>query len=142
MTDLIEVKTAELNGEALAWAVAKAEGLEPRLESPQYGNGWRVFVRYQGEATVHTKRYNPQEDWALCGPLKIKHRIGHVPIRGGWVAHPSRPNEPTDWLEAAEPLTAICRAVVVKITGWAVQVPKELLIDIKKEATWATSTRS
>ncbi|MBK5008438.1 DUF2591 domain-containing protein [Pseudomonas sp. S60] len=124
MTDLIEVKTAELSGEALAWAVAKAEGLEPRLESPHYGNGWRVFC----DTTFgNSKRYNPQEDWALGGPLKLKHRIGDGPIHGGWVAHPSRPNEPTDWLEAAEPLTAICRAVVVKITGWAVQVPKELM---------------
>ena len=124
MTDLIEVKTAELAGEALAWAVAKAEGLEPKLEAPHYGNGWRVFCN---TTFGNSKRYNPLEDWALGGPLKIKHRIGDGPVRGGWVAHPSRPNEPTDWLEAAEPLTAICRAIVVKISGWAVQVPKELM---------------
>ncbi len=32
MTDLIEVKTSDLVGEQLAWAVAKAEGLAVYLE--------------------------------------------------------------------------------------------------------------
>lgn len=124
MSGMIEVKTTDLADEALAWAVAKAEGLEPKLEGPHYGNGWRVFC---DAAFGSSKRYNPQEDWALGGALKIKHRIGDGPVHGGWVAHPSRPNEPTDWLQAAEPLTAICRAVVVKISGWSVWVPKELV---------------
>ncbi|WP_437182126.1 phage protein NinX family protein [Pseudomonas xanthosomatis] len=35
------------------------------LAPPQYGNSWRVFARYQATATDHTKRFNPQEDWAL-----------------------------------------------------------------------------
>ncbi|WP_313446928.1 phage protein NinX family protein, partial [Pseudomonas sp.] len=41
MTDLIEVKTADLVGEALGWAVGKAEGLNLELVPPQYGNPWR-----------------------------------------------------------------------------------------------------
>ena len=124
MTDLIEVKTADLADEALGWAVGMAEGLALHLEPPQYGNGWRVFC---DAAFGSSKRYNPQEEWALGGKLKIKHRIGDGPVHGGWVAHPSKPNEPTDWLHAADPLTAICRAVVVKTLGWSVQVPKELM---------------
>ena len=71
MTDLIGVKTADLVSEALGWAVGKAEGLNLELVPPQYGNPWRVFARYQGQAIEHTKRYNPWEDWALAGPLVL-----------------------------------------------------------------------
>lgn len=127
MTDLIEVKTAELVGEQLAWAVAKAEGLDVRVAKPHYGAPARVFVQYRGEATERCERYNPHESWALGGPLKTKHEIGDGPVRGGWTAYPSRPNEPTDWLLGPTPLVAICRAVVTKITGWTAQVPKELM---------------
>ena len=31
------------------------------------------------------------------------------------------------WVIGATPLIAICRAVITKITGWTVQVPKELM---------------
>lgn len=127
MTDLIEVETAHLVGEPLAWAVAKAEGLDVHVAKPHYGAPARVFVQYRGEATERWERYNPQETWALGGPLKTKHQIGDGPVRGGWTAYPSRPNEPTDWLIGPTPLVAICRAVITKITGWTVQVPKELM---------------
>ncbi len=36
MTDLIEVRVSNLAGEALGWAVGKAEGLDIYLESPGY----------------------------------------------------------------------------------------------------------
>ena len=36
MTDLIEVKTADLAGEALGWAIGKAEGLDLQLAPPGY----------------------------------------------------------------------------------------------------------
>lgn len=36
MSELIEVKTADLVGEQLAWAVGKAEGLDVRLAPPGY----------------------------------------------------------------------------------------------------------
>ena len=35
MTDLIELKTADLVGEALAWAVAKAERLDVHVAKPR-----------------------------------------------------------------------------------------------------------
>ncbi|MGE7352314.1 phage protein NinX family protein, partial [Pseudomonas qingdaonensis] len=48
MSDLIEVKTADLVGEQLAWAVAKAEGLDVHVAKPHYGAPARVFVQYRG----------------------------------------------------------------------------------------------
>ncbi len=91
MTDLIELKTADLAGEALGWAVGKAEGLEVFLAPPEYGNPWRVFARYSYTVTEHTKRYNPWEDWALGGPLIERHMVSlHCPqstddVCAGWV---------------------------------------------------------
>lgn len=124
MTDLIEVKTADLVGEALGWAVGKAEGLDVYLEPPGYnGVPWRVFARYQGEAIVHTKRYNPWEDWALAGLLLDKHRISLIYAFEEYEAligmtgsgyHPSS-------------TIAVCRAIVATKIGDTVQVPKELI---------------
>lgn len=123
MTDLIEVKTADLAGEALGWAVGKAEGLYLILVPPQYGNPWRVFARYQASATEHTKRFNPWEDWALAGLLLDKHCISLIYAFEEYEAligmtgsgyHPSS-------------TIAICRAVVAAKLGDTVQVPKELM---------------
>ncbi len=124
MTDLIEVKTADLAGEALGWAVGKAEGLELFLIPPQYNNSWLVFARYQATATEHSKRYNPHEDWAIAGPLVSKHKLSIDPRRnaGTWDAYSDR------WVNACEtPQTAVCLAVVLATLGHTVQVPKELM---------------
>ena len=70
MTDLIEVRVSNLSGEALGWAVGKAEGLDVYLEPPGYnGVPWRVFARYQGQAIEHTKRYNPWKTGRWAGRL-------------------------------------------------------------------------
>lgn len=135
MTDLIEVKTADLVGEALGWAVGKAEGLNLELVPPQYGNPWRVFARYQGQAIEHTKRYNPWEDWALGGPLieRIDPEERRVPkvLGGGRVAEV--------WVDLGDGdaragfgsgenrLIAATRAYVAAKLGDTVQVPKELM---------------
>ncbi|MGB5955435.1 phage protein NinX family protein [Pseudomonas sp.] len=130
MTDLIEVKTAYLVGEALGWAVGKAEGLDLFLEPPGYnGVPWRVFARYRGEAIEHTKRYNPWEDWALCGALQDKYvRLVERDADGDscaitWRSTSSREGE--GW--GGTTLEAVCRSVVDLITGDTVQVPKELI---------------
>ncbi|MCE1033154.1 DUF2591 domain-containing protein [Pseudomonas asiatica] len=130
MTDLIEVKTADLTGEALGWAVGKAEGLDLQLAPPSYnGVPWRVFARYQGQAIEHTKRYNPWEDWALGGPLIEKHMVSlHCPqstddVWAGWVI-----TDKGEFCQAGDsaPIAA-CRAIVAAKLGDTVQVPKELM---------------
>lgn len=123
MTDLIEVKTADLVGEALGWAVGKAEGLDVYLEPPGYnGVPWRVFVRYQGQAIEHTKRYNPWEDRALAGVLVEKHCVCLDFKCGLWSALGD------EWIAGCQtPPIAICRAIVAAKLGDTVQVPKELM---------------
>lgn len=141
MNDLIEVKTAGLAGEALGWAVGQAEGLEVLLAPPEYGNPWRVFARYQYTATEETNRYNPWEAWALGGPLVAKYRIGFGLYSDSFFAVIGLDDIAGDG-DGLTHLVAAMRAIVGAKLGDTVQVPKELLIDIKKEATWATSTRS
>ncbi len=129
MTDLIEVKTADLSGEALGWAVGIAEGLELHLEPPHYGNGWLVFSIYRGEVTERLKRWNPWEDWALGGPLIERRMISlHCPqstddVWAGWVI-----TEKGEFCHAGySALIAAPRAIVAAKLGDTVQVPKELV---------------
>lgn len=125
MTDLTEVKTVDLVGEQLAWAVGKAEGLDVKLEPPIYGNPWRVFARYTGEVTARDVRYDPHENWALGGPLIHKHRIGFGLYPNAYFACTGLND---DAGEASGPthLIAAGRAIVTAKLGEAVQVPKEL----------------
>lgn len=128
MTDLIEVKTADLAGEQLAWAVAKAEGLDVHVAKPHYGAPARVFVQYRGEATERCERYNPQESWALGGRLIQQCRVNlHTPQTSddcwaAWVTIRDKDFCQGGW----QPLVAVCRSIVTAKLGDTVQVPKEL----------------
>jgi len=130
MTDLIEVKTADLAGEALGWAVGKAEGLDLFLEPPGYnGVPWRVFARYQGQAIEHTKRFNPWENWALGGQLIDKHH-GSTQYRPGLseeVQYSGGPGLAGVWCYGPTALVAFSRGFVHYKLGHTVQVPKELM---------------
>ncbi|MFV7463058.1 DUF2591 domain-containing protein [Pseudomonas shirazica] len=127
MTDLIEVKTSDLSGEALGWSVGKAEGLEVFLASPEYGNPWRVFARYQGQAIVQTKRYNPWEDWALGGPLIDKYEADFQWARPGMLRAVVSVGQSVGAARAETHLLAAGRAIVSAKLGDTVQVPKELM---------------
>lgn len=126
MTDLIEVKTADLAGEALGWAVGMAEGLALHLEPPQYGNGWRVFAIYRGEATERCERYNPWEAWAVGGQLIQKYRVGFGLYSDSFFAVTGLDDIPGD-ADGPTHLIAASRAVVAAKLGDTVQVPKELM---------------
>lgn len=126
MTNLIEVKTADLAGEALGWVVGMAEGLTLYLDTPIYGNGWRVFVIHQAEATKHYERYTPWESWGLGGPLIQKYRVGFGLYSDSFFAVTGLDDVPGD-ADGSTHLIAACRAIVAARLGDTVQVPKELM---------------
>ncbi|PZW52824.1 uncharacterized protein DUF2591 [Pseudomonas sp. URIL14HWK12:I3] len=126
MTDLIEVKTADLTREALGWAVGMAEDMALHLEPPQYGNGWRVFAIYRGEATEHCERYNPWEDWELGGSLVAKYRIGFGLYSDSFFAVIGLDDIAGDG-DGLTHLVAAMRAIIAAKLGDTVQVPKELM---------------
>lgn len=131
MSEMIEVATADLSGEALGWAVGKAEGLELYLVEPHYGNGWRVFSRKMGDVMEYTKRYNPWEDWAIGGELIRKHGcdLNCIAPENAWESYCWDDSSKTPWLHVAEgedPLEAACRAIIRAKAGDKTLIPKEL----------------
>ncbi|MFJ2527877.1 phage protein NinX family protein [Pseudomonas helmanticensis] len=122
--NMTEVKTQDLSGTALDWAVALAVGwTAAKLVTIEDVSKTSFEVR-----SPSGLRLQPSTDWSQCGPLIAKIKIGFGPALGGWVAHPHRPNAPTEWLTADEPLVAICRAIVADRLGMVVSVPAELLL--------------
>lgn len=126
--NMIEVKTAELSGSALDWAVAKAEGDEHWTSDRNIDwFAWRM------------RNWKPSTDWSQGGPLIEKYR-----------AYPDRYHDTVviseegrffvladsetlnfgdefDSMEGSTPLIAACRAIVAAKMGDVVQVPAELL---------------
>ncbi|MEW5511933.1 DUF2591 domain-containing protein [Pseudomonas asiatica] len=115
--DLMEVRTDSLEGEALAWAAGKADGLDLFLEGPSgYLTNWRVFQRYAGQALVFTKLYNPHEDLSLAAPWIDSHGLA---VQGA-------PNQVSDdvavagycrnglfnWSTGTTAAIALCRALI------------------------------
>ncbi|WP_338459554.1 phage protein NinX family protein [Pseudomonas sp. TE3-3-F2023] len=130
MTDLIEVRVSNLVGEALGWAVGKAESLDLQLAPPGYnGVPWRVFARYQGQAIEHTRRYNPWEDWALGGPLIDKYEADFQWVRPGMLRAVVSVGQSVGAARAETHLLAAGRAIVSAALGDTVQVPTELIND-------------
>lgn len=125
MTDLIEVKTADLTGAALDWMVAQVEAVPVAIAAPHYGTDWRVYKPDFGG------KYSPSTDWAIGGPLIEAWEVTVEPSAWDWkrecVLWRAQINDEANYFEHANPLAAICRAIVAGKLGDIVQVPRELL---------------
>jgi hypothetical protein len=69
MSETIEMKTADLIGPALDWAVAQVEAVPVAIASPHYGADWRIYKPGFGG------KYSPSTDWAVGGLLIEKHQV-------------------------------------------------------------------
>lgn len=115
MTTMLEVKTAELEGAALDWAVAMVEGVAVKANQP--GDMWPL------DATglmLDVPRYST--DWRQCGPLIDKYCPLFTFCRGMVRAEVLSGVGMGDTY-----LIAICRAILIARLGDAVQVPAELV---------------
>jgi Protein of unknown function (DUF2591) len=73
------MKTCELTGIALDWAVAKAEGVDFRQ------NGWKPVNVFLGARVGGHHRYST--DWAQGGPIIERERIAlSLNMDGDWHA--------------------------------------------------------
>ncbi len=106
------MKTSELTGAALDWAVAKCEG------------GFDI-----GMASVHGRRllldaWTPSTDWAQGGPIIEREGIELLCETLGfrWVAMPQKGPE---W-SGPTPLIAAMRCYVISKLGYEVELPEEL----------------
>lgn len=122
----IEVKTAELSGQALDDAVAVAIGwIRYPDDSVEHGDTWHLDSHTAPFGRVMPRSaWHPSTDWSQCGPLIEKYRVGLDvrPCTGRWDAYCDR------WVNFNEsPLVAACRAIVAAKLGGMVQVPAELV---------------
>lgn len=117
----VEVKTADLIGPALDWAVGEVEG--KWLEEPYHlrRSDNRIWCN------EHSYGYCPSEDWAHGGPLIEKHSVwlgAPYGSRRCWNASYHTSCEAHD---GDTPLIAACRAIVDAKLGDVVSVPAELV---------------
>lgn len=132
-----KIKTSELTGVALAWAVAKAESLTEKRIKMFSGNECPPFIyvrRPHGKSVTLAKAdalfdngasgyYHPHTSWGLGGPLIEREGISLTPPGGTafWMAQKNG-----HLLHGSTPLIAACRCLVASKLGDKVDVPEEL----------------
>lgn len=117
----MKIKTSELTGAALDWAVAKAEGLMPFIDKSYYGK----IYRYGTFVEPGRRSFTPSTDWSQGGPIIERERI-HVGAASWseWVASILPPREARG--SGPTPLIAAMRAYVASKLGDEVEIPAGL----------------
>ena len=124
---MIEVKTSELIGPALDWAVAMAEGAKP--ERPQDGQVSFCGVHMLCGVRKHRLRgeydYSPSTDWSQGGELIEKYAVKVEHFPGETIASKANAriamHSTAYWQSGPTPLVALCRAIVVSVPEELVQ---------------------
>jgi hypothetical protein len=118
----MNVKTSELTGAALDWAVAVADGLDYAVDMPQEIGG---LLYYAENGEMH--RYSPSTNWNLMGTIIEQNMISIAPaLHEGWEAWPWPIDEKImAWGDT--PLEAAARCYVASKLGDVVDIPEELL---------------
>jgi len=126
------MKTSELIGAALDWAVAKCEGVE--VEYINDGITRRLL-----RLSPFTGMYRPSTEWHEGGPIIAREGIDlycNVPTnpehkdpawRGSWRAKYHRCGFGTEMFYGPTPLIAAMRCLVASRLGDEVEIPEELL---------------
>lgn len=115
----MNVKTSELTGTALDWAVAQAEG----LLAFGYRTDWERFAVEDSDGNA--EGFMPSTNWAQAGPIIEREGIAlYLYGAGEWNAHTGGRefNGPT-------PLIAAMRCYVASKLGDEVDVPDDLVWD-------------
>lgn len=77
----MKIKTSELQGPALDWAVAKCEG----WDAPIYKNPGRAVPLYVATNDTGLFTYSPSTNWTQGGPIIEQQRLFVRPkTTGGW----------------------------------------------------------
>ena len=111
----MKMKTSELEGAALDWAVAKCDGIDIWREPDG------IYLCEGGEVSF---RYRPSTKWSQGGPIIEREGIELLCESLGfrWVAIPQKGPE---W-RGPTPLIAAMRCFVASKLGDEVDVPEEL----------------
>lgn len=117
----MKVKTSELSGKALDWAVIKASNFPVMMHEGS-------FVSYDMEMDAYVI-IQPSVAWSQCGAMISRFGMTITPAssdRTEWMARFSENEEMLDGF-GSTPQIAICRAVVAAKLGDEVDIPDELM---------------
>lgn len=120
----MKIKTSELIGAQLDWAVAKAAEIPVNVlaaDNPE--EKWQVQM-----ASYPHKAFWPHRDWGQGGPLIEKYAVTVAPYSPEpklWVAEPSPDVLGSE--SGPTPLIAAMRAIVAAKLGEEIEVPEELV---------------
>ena len=115
------MKTNELTGAALDWAVAKCEGIGT---IDKFGSVWVPIPK----EPHFNEAYEPSTNWAHGGPIIERELITISAVAPGrFVAGYAVPGSSKNNQIGAAPLIAAMRCYVASKLGDSVEVPKELL---------------
>jgi len=111
----MKIKTADLAGAALDWAVAKCED-----------RSYSVTLNdIDGEPPLVVPIFTPSTDWQLAGPIIEREEIRLTPPLAGetdWLAACGNPN-----VAGPTPLIAAMRCYVASKLGAEFEVPDEVI---------------
>lgn len=115
----MKIKTSELTGPALDWAVAKCEG----IATDKWGVAW-VPMRNQEH---FNERFAPSNNWTQGGPIIERERISVGTEENGWSANITTASTGIALGFGPTPLVAAMRCYVSSRLGDEVEMPEELI---------------
>ncbi len=121
----MKIKTQDLRGAQLDWAVAKCEG---------YLDDWDPWLhKATVKAVAESGSYHPSTDWSIGGPIIEREEIGirrNAPCSRGreWEASPSITAKGAGgrWGYGPTPLLAAMRCYCCSKLGDVIDIPEEL----------------
>lgn len=129
----MKVKTSELEGTALNWAAAKANGwIDYPSDSKEHGDTWHLDSSEAPFGPIMRKsNWKPSTDWAIAGPIIEREGI-HIGKRlDYWV---SQIVNECSFMEGETPLIAAMRCYVTAKLGSEIEIPDELVDRIVSKA--------
>ena len=125
----MKIKTADLIGPALDWAVAKCEGIPVYDEQKCFTAGW---IEYDEFENISWSLYEYSTDWSQGGPIIEREQIGlflamepEHPEGERWSAFSYRVGSNKTQF-GPTPLVSAMRAYVASKIGDEVEVPDDL----------------
>ena len=117
----MKIKTSELTGAALDWAVAQCEG--HLIAKHRRGGAIRIHTPYPKPMFNRTIPFCPSTDWVQGGSIIEREKIS-LWNRGAIYA--AEPFDASFDLEGPTPLIAAMRCYVASKLGNEIEIPKEL----------------
>jgi hypothetical protein len=129
----MKIKTSELTGAALDWAVAQCESYPVSMSK----TGYLIFCDPLIQCGPRGTQYSPSTNWSQGGPIIEREGIDMLRLRAninndvedrGWRAYhtPTREAVTHCYADGPTPLIAAMRCYVASKLGDDVDVPEEL----------------